>query len=589
MLQVIMDAWFVIFVLFVFLGLLGASLAFGASLDKTGARETIPLSRTQKQIGSQFHSLVPKKKRSFNSICFPKSFELSSPQKFIGAYLGPSGKGKELIAFHGIGSGKTCAAIQAVLAWLKSGSRAGPPMIVAPASLIPGFRAELRGPCARNLFTTESDRKILSDVSHADYSRTLARVDAAIDKQIIITSYNKFLSFLRGQEKIRGKTANSLEVPLLIVDEAHNFCNLTGSYNRTARQFIESHPRMKILLMTATPVYDKPEDLIGLFALARRQLTAQDLNDPEKLSVVSQGLISYYAGAPPSTYPETKIKYSVSYMSSFQTRWYLSQVEKEIRANGKLSNREVSDSFYCASRAKAIAVFPDGVGGKTGLAGMKKQHLTGEPLAKYSSKLYQLIRRLKSGKLSFIYSNFAGPNGVQFITKALRANGYKDYRESGSGKSFAVFSGEETAKEKGRIREIFNSRDNDTGKKIQVVVGSPAIKEGVSFFRIRQVHILDPYWNYSRIEQVYGRASRYCSHKSLPADKRKVSVFIYVSATKRSKGMSFRALVAAKDPKVSVDALILGMAENKQEQSKKILETLVGSAVDRQLKYSSKD
>ena len=570
--------------------------------EKSGSAES-KADSIQQEVARKYRSLVPKKKRSFQSICFPKEFELSSPQKFIGSWMGPTSKAKELLAVHGIGSGKTCAAIQAVLAWLRANNKnkIGRPMVVAGASLIPGFRDELRGPCAGDRFVKPPERKILADPGRPDYAKTLAAVDARIDSEIILLSYNKFLEFLRGNIRIGRDTAKTIRVPLLVVDEAHNMSNLAGNYNKYTRAFTRDHPQMKLLMMTATPIYDKPADLLGLLALARRDITgSEDLDDPAELARLTRGLVSYYAGAPPSTYPETTIKYSVSAMSAHQTRWYLSQVEREIKASGLLASREVSDSFYSASRGKAIVVFKDGIGGAAGMGGMKKRDLLvggkssgsgkskdniSDSLAKYSCKLDQLVRRLKSGKLSFVYSNFAGPNGVQFIVKVLRANGWKEYTEPGPGRSFAVFSGEETAKEKRRLRETFNSPDNDGGKKIQVVIGSPAIKEGVSFFRIRQVHILDPYWNYSRIEQVYGRASRYCSHKSLPAEKRKVSVYIYVSCVKSARGKSFRELVGLADPRVSIDALILGMAEKKLESSRKIMGALVAGSIDKKLGY----
>ena len=43
--------------------------------------------------------------------------------------------------------------------------------------------------------------------------------------------------------------------------------------------------------------------------------------------------------------------------------------------------------------------------------------------------------------------------------------------------------------------------------------------EGVSFKNVKQVHITDPWWNESRIEQILARASRYCSHSNLPSEE----------------------------------------------------------------------
>ena len=56
---------------------------------------------------------------------------------------------------------------------------------------------------------------------------------------------------------------------------------------------------------------------------------------------------------------------------------------------------------------------------------------------------------------------------------------------------------------------------------------SPAGAEGISLKNTREVHIMEPYWNEVRIEQMVGRAIRYCSHKDLPLEERKVDVFRY--------------------------------------------------------------
>ena len=64
---------------------------------------------------------------------------------------------------------------------------------------------------------------------------------------------------------------------------------------------------------------------------------------------------------------------------------------------------------------------------------------------------------------------------------------------------------------------------------------SPAGAEGINLNNVRQVHILEPYWNEVRIEQVIGRALRFCQHKDLPQEERKVDVFRYKMVRKNRK------------------------------------------------------
>jgi hypothetical protein len=69
--------------------------------------------------------------------------------------------------------------------------------------------------------------------------------------------------------------------------------------------------------------------------------------------------------------------------------------------------------------------------------------------------------------------------------------------------------------------------DNKDGNKIKVVLISKAGSEGIDLKFIRQVHILEPWYNMNRIEQIIGRAVRNFSHKDLPFEKRNVEIFMY--------------------------------------------------------------
>ena len=71
--------------------------------------------------------------------------------------------------------------------------------------------------------------------------------------------------------------------------------------------------------------------------------------------------------------------------------------------------------------------------------------------------------------------------------------------------------------------------ENKEGKLIKVVIVTLAGSEGIDLKCIRQVHIIDPWYNIFRIEQLIGRAVRTCSHKTLPFKKRNVQIFLYVT------------------------------------------------------------
>jgi hypothetical protein len=66
------------------------------------------------------------------------------------------------------------------------------------------------------------------------------------------------------------------------------------------------------------------------------------------------------------------------------------------------------------------------------------------------------------------------------------------------------------------------------GEICKVIGITGAGAEGISLRNVRQVHILEPYWNMVRIEQVKGRAVRICSHMDLPMEERNVEIYSYV-------------------------------------------------------------
>jgi superfamily II DNA or RNA helicase len=111
------------------------------------------------------------------------------------------------------------------------------------------------------------------------------------------------------------------------------------------------------------------------------------------------------------------------------------------------------------------------------------------------------------------------------------------------------------------------SEDNKDGNKIKVIIISQAGAEGVDFKFLRQVHILQPWYNMSRMEQIIGRAVRNFSHKDLPFEKRNVEIFMY-------------GTILEKNKEESADLYIYRVAEYKAVQIGKVSRLLKETAVD---------
>ena len=50
-------------------------------------------------------------------LCTPKKFKLQNSQKLVSSYINPKSPYKNLLVFHQIGSGKTCASISIAEGW----------------------------------------------------------------------------------------------------------------------------------------------------------------------------------------------------------------------------------------------------------------------------------------------------------------------------------------------------------------------------------------------------------------------------------------------------------------------------------------
>jgi Helicase conserved C-terminal domain len=515
----------------------------------------------------------PKVQLSYKQFCSPISYKIQSQQKLVGDYMRPGGGHPDsLLVIHKIGAGKTCLSIQVGRLWrgkkVAGSANRKPlrPLFVMPASLIPGFYNELRSPCAGDDYISAEDRARLksADAGSPEYASIISDSNRAIDRDFNIMSYNKFTTL--------SKNIAKLAAPIMIVDEFQNINTPGGKYFAAMKRWVE-HYDSPIVLMSATPLFDSVEEIQGIATLMR----IGEPITPEDVPRLFAGRISYYTGAPKKTFPKATVKVQKCKMSQHQAKWYHDTVIAEMKKSGNIKLREVAESFYIKSRQQSNIVYPKGLTGQAGLDALTDSIIR-TTLETYSTKYAALVKKLRKRRLSFIYSSFTGAGGIACITKVLRAHGYKDYFEDGPGpRRYVVWSGDQTMKEKNTIREVFNSSANDDASQIQVVIGSSAMKEGVSLMRVRQVHIMEAGWNHSSLDQIMGRAIRYCSHKSLPARDRSLVVYIYVAIA--------GAVSDPPAPTESIDLYMLDIADRKRDLIAPYMDAFAGVAVDRLVHY----
>ena len=165
-------------------------------------------------------------------------------------------------------------------------------------------------------------------------------------------------------------------------------------------------------------------------------------------------------------------------------------------------------------------------------------------LKNLSPKMYQIMNnidkfmkdtdggKIPTGKILF-YSDFRSDGGSEAFELVLKSNGYEKFNtkdpQKDKGKRYTFITGSESQEERQISKDHFNHIDNKRGENIQIMIISSAGAEGISLTCVRQVHILEPFWNYVRIDQVLGRAIRMRSHLDLPKEERNVEQYLYLS------------------------------------------------------------
>jgi superfamily II DNA or RNA helicase len=541
----------------------------------------------QKKIATIFKQYrIKEKKQSMKDICFPTKFTYQNPQLFVSQFINPQTPYKNLLIYHKIGAGKTCAGVKICEEWKHKKKI----MVVVPAALVGNFYKELRSFCTGDEYISNKDRKRLSELNpdKDEYKSIIANSTRKINKFYTILSYHKFVN-LAVEKQI------SLKNTLLLIDEVQNIVSECGTFYTTFMKAIHSAPvDLRIVLLSATPIFDKPMEMgltLNLLRLdnefptgtkfndmfiktkKKNDETIYELKNVNKLKNMLSGCISYYKGAPDHVFPKKNLKLVKCQMSRFQYEAYRTVMEQE--GFGRFGDSDIlnlPNNFLIGPRIISNIAYPNKGIDQDGFDSFKGKALDYNMLKLYSIKFYKIMKKIKSCKGTvFIYSNFLQFGGIKSFIKVLEYHRYKNFKTHGKGKlRFAIWSGDETHEKKELIKDFFNKKENVDGSILKILLGSPSIKEGVSLLRVQQVHILEPYWNMSRMDQIIGRAIRFCSHKDIPFDQREVKVYIYIA-------------VGLKANEITVDKHILNLAFKKKELTDQFDDIMKETAIDKYL------
>ena len=296
------------------------------------------------------------------------------------------------------------------------------------------------------------------------------------------------------------------------------------------------------------------------------------------------------------------------------------------------------------------------------IADQIKENVPVDPtlLQKYSPKYAKiLVNILESPGSNLVYSQFLDMEGIGIFQVILEINEFQPIRiemkdgllkftedtikslQRGPGVNrYLSFTGSEDRSVRSMALKVFNAkfseesqsytelpdemsatlvnagfkRGNLFGEICRVFCITSAGAEGLSLRNVRRVHIMEPYWNPVRTDQVKGRAVRICSHIDLDLEQRDVEVYTYCSVFSTeallhpngstefgtidmtilggdglkptdAEKIGIKVPAGVKDYIMSSDEYLYCLSENKRKILQNIQDLMKTSSVDCQLNY----
>ena len=263
-----------------------------------------------------------------------------------------------------------------------------------PASLINNFRGELRSECPGDQYISSENRKIINKLNPNDekYQKIIKRSNKKISKVYKIYSYHKF-SKLVNENKIKFKNN------LVIIDEIQNMISESGTFYKNIKDSIlKSDDKTRIILLSATPIFDKPVEISLLLNLLKpenplptgtlfnsnflksrknKEGISYNVKNMDLFKEYIHGMISYYRGAPPQTFPIENFKVIRCQMSEFQYKSYLSATYNEKNmVKGAFRNVDIlnlPNNFFIGPRMLSNIAFPNKSIGLNGYRSLTKE------------------------------------------------------------------------------------------------------------------------------------------------------------------------------------------------------------------------
>lgn len=296
------------------------------------------------------------------------SGELRKYQDFLGKYLDYNSPYRDILVYHGLGSGKTRTAIN-IYNVLYNYSPDWNVFILLKATL------------KESTWVKELERWIQKD--EKEFRKA----------NIEFISYDAPNADKMFLDKI--KNADSAKKTMYIIDEAHNFINnvvsnLKSQQGRRALNIYDhiiqdkkDNDGVRVVLISGSPAINTPYELALLFNLLRPNIFPKSESEFNQMYVSTDlypvinptlknsfqrrimGLVSYYVGTTPEYYAKKIVHYVDVPMSEYQQDIYeyYEEIEEKIAKKSKSSS---SGNYKSYTRQSCNFVFPNMSQGFTG-------------------------------------------------------------------------------------------------------------------------------------------------------------------------------------------------------------------------------
>lgn len=635
-------------------------------------------------------------------------FEITPIQRLVSRFLNPATPYNGLLLYHGVGVGKTCSAIRVAEEFLHvapfskvfivvpQAITAGFKRTIFDPSNLKKVGNEWSSQQCTGMIYPELAMQELLKKAKPGHEFSVEEISHAVDKKIseryyrfgylqfanwILKQFSAIPSHLEGKERELAENNMISKIfadKLIIIDEAHNLRDTAGGFSMEManndsdsdsdsddeedpagstddhaggkkltpllRRIVKYAEGLRLLLMSATPMYNKAAEIAHLLNL----LIVNDTKDdsPNRLigdifsksgslkkggdvqiKTYAQRYVSYMRGENPYTFPLRLRPSWIPKSIAWPKKQKVGKKEQAIAIDPEdqsvlnalpIVQINAIDDSPIHERLTTILreakeddfktetwvhldvsniVYPNGLYGHQGWDsyfndtyssgdGMKYRAFTWKGdeddaenvddifgsanLSNYAPKISKIVETVqKSDGINFIYSRYVKA-GILPIAVALERQGWTrvfhnaqarpvfsltgkdlrvprqcafcDKKENNHPKGgahvftpacYVLLTGDQMLTP--NFPDILNYASRWTkedkispyGGRVKAILGSQVTTEGLDLKCVRSVHILEPWYHLNRIEQIIGRAIRFCSHVDLPMNLRNCLIYMY--------------------------------------------------------------